>query len=590
MTLQTGDPTKTIVVQGATGQTANIFEVDNSAGVSLFSVNAAGVCSASVPGPAGPAGSNGSPGISPSYLGSFSSAPGSPALLNWYYDTTLKQAMICTNATGPVWSIMAKDGAAGANGTGVSWQGSLSSAPSSPSLNWAYYDTTLLQSRIYSGGVWNVLCKDGAAGANGSGGCPSADTTIIYLFSGTYYACDGRSGTTLTSNASATVVIQYALNGLSSTGGTVHIGMGLFSGISSILQIPTNVKVVGAGNSTVIQLEKSAGTNQHVFMFTDVSNSSLTDLQVDGNYYTVGDQTNSQHGICVQGSTNIHVERIYVHNCYYDGIYVGWNTDCSTDVFVSDCRSFSNHRNGYASTGGTNVNFIRCKSSQSGNCGFDIETNNTTTTFTDNTMDQCESYNELGGFNGTGLGGTGFYVAAGYNNALNGNIKLLNCKAHGNTVGSGATGFDITNTASTGGNLNVIVEGGESYGNWSGLELHGTQQNIIIKGLRCMNNLHTGMYIYNDSTSYTKKNIIVDDCIVYSNGSKGIYVEGVSGGAIDGVLVKGCVAYSNGDVGIYVGASGAGYVTNSSVLGCRSYSNTTAQYSYGTGVTQANNL
>ena len=118
------------------------------------------------------------------------------------------------------------------------------------------------------------------------------------------------------------------------------------------------------------------------------------------------------------------------------------------------------------------------------------------------------------------------------------------------------------------------------------MELHGNQQNIIIKGLRCYSNLHTGMYLYNDSTSYVKKNIIVDDCIVYSNGGKGIYVDGISGGVIDGVLVKGCIAYSNGDTGIYTG----NYTTNSSILGCRSYSNTTSQYNYGTGVTQANNL
>jgi hypothetical protein len=94
------------------------------------------------------------------------------------------------------------------------------------------------------------------------------------------------------------------------------------------------------------------------------------------------------------------------------------------------------------------------------------------------------------------------------------------------------------------------------------------------------------MYLLNDSTSYAKANIIVSDCIVYSNGGKGIYVDGISGGAIDGVLVKGCIAYSNGDVGIYTG----NYTTHTSVLGCRAYSNTTADYNYGTGVTQANNL
>ena len=522
-----------------------------------------------------------------SYLGQFASAPISPSVLQWYYDTTLKQAMVCTNATGPVWSVLAKDGANGTSGTGLNWQGSLASAPSSSTLNMAYYDTVLLQSRIYNGSIWTVMCKDGAAGAPGSGGCPSADTIICYFFSGTYYACDGRSGTTLSSNTSATVVSTYSMSTLSSGGGgTLHLGIGSWSGLTQILQVPTNVKLVGAGNATILQIAKYQGSNQHVVMFTDVQNASITDLQIDGNFYTTGDQTNDQAGICVQGSTNIHIERVYVHNMHMDGIYVGWNTDCSTDVYVIDCRSFTNRRNGYSHTGGTNVNFVRCKSNANGNCGYDIESNSATVTFTDVTCDQCESYNETGGFNGAGLGGCGFYIASGYANALWGNVKLLHCKAHGNTCGSGATGIDITNTPSSGGNLNVTVEGGESYGNWSGIELHGTQQNITIRGLWAYSNLHTGMYLINDSTSYAKKNIIVSDCIVYSNGGKGIYVDGVSGGAIDGVLIKGCVAYSNGDVGIYTG----NYTTHTSVLGCRAYSNTTADYNYGTGVTQANNV
>jgi hypothetical protein len=150
-----------------------------------------------IPGPTGPAGADGEDGldgISILWLGSLSSAPESPLLNNAYYDTTYKASYIwdgdswevlChdgiqgiqgpageTGATGPAGNDGAdgsdgSDGADGSDGISISWQGSLASAPASPSLNMAYYNTVDCKSYIYDGDSWEILCQDGSGGSGG---------------------------------------------------------------------------------------------------------------------------------------------------------------------------------------------------------------------------------------------------------------------------------------------------------------------------------------------------------------------------------------------------------------------------------------
>ena len=118
----------------------------------------------------GPAGPEGSPGVSVIWQGSMPSAPAFPRL-NWaYYNTTLGIAMIYD---GDSWEVLATDGAAGldgADGTSIIWQGSLASAPVSPALNWAYYNTTTGSAYVFDGLLWQLLAMDGSAGADGADG------------------------------------------------------------------------------------------------------------------------------------------------------------------------------------------------------------------------------------------------------------------------------------------------------------------------------------------------------------------------------------------------------------------------------------
>ena len=59
------------------------------------------------------------------------------------------------------------NGTNGTNGIGVNWLGAFNSAPSSPTLNNAYYDVTLKASFIWNGSSWQVRALDGTGGSGG---------------------------------------------------------------------------------------------------------------------------------------------------------------------------------------------------------------------------------------------------------------------------------------------------------------------------------------------------------------------------------------------------------------------------------------
>src|SRR5690554_6146592 len=150
-------------------------------------------------GPQGPIGNTGPQGIpganrvAVNWLGSFATAPTSPALNDGYYNSTDGVSYIWNGTT---WNIVAQDGSdgatgpqgpqgpigntgpagpagpqgsAGANGTNgisINWLGSLGTAPANPTLNQAYYNTTDGISYVWNGASWEIVAQDGT-GAGG---------------------------------------------------------------------------------------------------------------------------------------------------------------------------------------------------------------------------------------------------------------------------------------------------------------------------------------------------------------------------------------------------------------------------------------
>src|SRR5690554_994889 len=120
----------------------------------------------------GPAGAPGTNGISINWLGTYTTAPASPALNDSYYNSTDGVSYIWN---GTAWQIVAQDGTdgiagtnglPGADGINMEWLGDFSNAPASPTLNQAYYNTTDGESYIWDGSAWQTVAKDGV-GAGG---------------------------------------------------------------------------------------------------------------------------------------------------------------------------------------------------------------------------------------------------------------------------------------------------------------------------------------------------------------------------------------------------------------------------------------
>src|SRR5690554_3479749 len=120
----------------------------------------------------GPAGAPGTNGISINWLGTYTTAPTSPALNDGYYNSTDGVSYVWN---GTAWQIVAQDGTdgiagtnglPGADGINMEWLGDFSNAPTSPTLNQAYYNTTDGESYIWDGSAWQTVAKDGV-GAGG---------------------------------------------------------------------------------------------------------------------------------------------------------------------------------------------------------------------------------------------------------------------------------------------------------------------------------------------------------------------------------------------------------------------------------------
>lgn len=155
-------------------------------------------------GPQGPPGADGTNGTNGTNGATWTSGTGVPSSLSgvdgdFYFRTSTGDVYkkvtgswgIIANITGPAGptgpqGATGPQGTAGTNGTNgmngtdgddgisINWLGTLSSAPGSPSLNDAYYNSTAKAAFIYNGSTWDTLAKDGAVGPTGPTGATGA--------------------------------------------------------------------------------------------------------------------------------------------------------------------------------------------------------------------------------------------------------------------------------------------------------------------------------------------------------------------------------------------------------------------------------
>lgn len=117
---------------------------------------------------------NASGGNNINWLGTLSSDPTNPEVNDAYYNDQDGNSYIWDGST---WNIMAQDGTDGADGAdgtdgvdgnGITWLGNLATAPSTPNTNDAYYNTTDGISYIWDGSSWNIMAQDGSGGTGGN--------------------------------------------------------------------------------------------------------------------------------------------------------------------------------------------------------------------------------------------------------------------------------------------------------------------------------------------------------------------------------------------------------------------------------------
>jgi collagen type VII alpha len=167
-------------------------------------------------------------------------------------------------ATGPQGSAGAT-GSNGSNGVSILWQGSLASAPSTPTLNMAYRNTISGIAYIYNGSSWVEMVQDGAGGVTGntvptSGNGAEWDTNLN--LSANQFIAGYASTVTAATTTTLTVASVYNQNFTGTTTQTVVLPVAttLVSGWATMIFNNSTgvVTVQTSGGSTVLAIPASS--------------------------------------------------------------------------------------------------------------------------------------------------------------------------------------------------------------------------------------------------------------------------------------------------------------------------------------------
>jgi len=175
LTVRPGSPTLNQAYYNSTTKLAEIWT--GSAWGTLAKDGATGSTgSTGATGTTGATGATGANGVSVQWIGPLALRPSSPTLNQAYYNTVTKISEIWNGSS---WNTIAQDGVMGAtgasgsngtngsNGVSIQWLGTFAIAPSSPTLNQAYYNSNDKKSYVYNGSSWSILAQDGSTGTQG---------------------------------------------------------------------------------------------------------------------------------------------------------------------------------------------------------------------------------------------------------------------------------------------------------------------------------------------------------------------------------------------------------------------------------------
>lgn len=164
--------------------------------------------------------------------------------------------------------------------TTLSFTGSTTAnRPASPTEGMVYYDSTTKQLLVYSNGKWqadsSTATKIVAAGNSSQSAKDGAN-----------FVADGEAVVGTGTIDGDQIQINNAIAALPGSGGSIYLTEGTYYLDGSIV-LPSNVKLSGAGNSTLITFNNSLGTSINAFINSDTTNGNtgitIRDIKLDGN-------------------------------------------------------------------------------------------------------------------------------------------------------------------------------------------------------------------------------------------------------------------------------------------------------------------
>ena len=224
------------------------------------------------------------------WLGTFDSAPLTPLIGYAYYNSTAGASYIYD---GSVWQQISKDGVDGTNGTLtavtgylITWKGSYTAAPSNPQAGWAYYNTSAKKSYIYDGTSWQIMAQDGADGASGSNSSSSSGTSGTSTPSSYLYVLLYTSKGNYIQCATQTITeVDFGQIGLGSVAKSTTFYIGI-NGVSTSTLNLTGSPLIQISGANADQFEITQPTTT-----TTKSGSLIMDACISFKPTTIGQKT-----------------------------------------------------------------------------------------------------------------------------------------------------------------------------------------------------------------------------------------------------------------------------------------------------------
>lgn len=144
-------------------------------------------------------------------------------------------------------------------------------------------------------------------------------------------------------NIDDTTAIQNAINSLTN-GGVVYIPSGTFLvNVDDCINLNNNIALLGNGNSSILKLIDNQTNLNNILKAESKQNVVIYNLAIDGNRANQNNDTTTQYGVFISGSSNCFIEKVYVYNTNGVGIHL-YNTKNS---IVNQCYSIGNKYHGF---------------------------------------------------------------------------------------------------------------------------------------------------------------------------------------------------------------------------------------------------